>query len=176
MIADLSARPTAQITADLVRRCLDHDATTGILRWRVANSNRAPAGKIAGSKIKSGGMAGRVAIGIFGKHYLVHRIIWLHFYGEWPRKNIDHIDGNPSNNRISNLRDVSQSVNMQNLKKANKSNKTGYLGVSRKRNLYRAEIMLDRKKFNIGTYKTPEEARAAYVSVKRRLHTGFVEK
>src|SRR3954469_7645811 len=48
------------------------------------------------------------------KSYLVHRLAWFYFYEQWPEGVIDHIDRNPSNNRIDNLRDVSISVNKMN--------------------------------------------------------------
>lgn len=48
------------------------------------------------------------------KMYLAHRIIWLLHYKEWPKGFIDHIDGNPRNNKLENLRDVSHSENMFN--------------------------------------------------------------
>ena len=58
-----------------------------------------------------------------GKQYLVHRIAWLLQHGSWPVGDIDHIDGNPSNNKLENLRDVPHSVNLQNRKSAEAGNK-----------------------------------------------------
>src|SRR5690606_3747697 len=57
-----------------------------------------------------------------------HRLAWALYYRKWPEEQLDHIDGNPSNNRIENLRDVSPTVNSQNIKKARKANKCGLLG------------------------------------------------
>tara|TARA_R100001143_G_C3351183_1_gene129611 strand:- start:119 stop:490 length:372 start_codon:yes stop_codon:yes gene_type:complete len=51
---------------------------------------------------------------IFGKLYYAHRIIWTMYYGDWPENEIDHIDRNGFNNKISNLRDVTHQVNMNN--------------------------------------------------------------
>lgn len=58
-----------------------------------------------------------------------HRIIWLLSYGEWPKGVIDHIDGNGFNNKLENLRDVTQSENMRNARMKS-SNKSGVTGVS----------------------------------------------
>lgn len=54
--------------------------------------------------------------GILGKKYRAHRIIWLLHYRKWPSAVIDHINGDPSDNRICNLRDVTQAENIRNTK------------------------------------------------------------
>lgn len=46
-----------------------------------------------------------------GKLYQVHRVIWLMHYGTWPKNHIDHIDRDRQNNRLGNLRDVTQAKN-----------------------------------------------------------------
>jgi len=63
------------------------------------------------------------------KRYQLHHLIWLYHKGEFPEhKQLDHIDGNPNNNKIENLRDEPQSVNVKNAKR-NKRNTSGFNGV-----------------------------------------------
>lgn len=57
---------------------------------------------------------GYLIIKIKGKQYKAHRIAWFLYYGEWPKQLIDHLDGNKINNKISNLRDVHNNVNVKN--------------------------------------------------------------
>lgn len=75
---------------------------------------------------------------LFGKPYQAHRVIWLLSYGVWPTYQIDHIDGNPANNVISNLRDVPNSVNSKNQKKkaTNTSGRTGVQWNAREKKWY----------------------------------------
>lgn len=74
---------------------------------------------------------GYLKIKIKGKSFMAHRIAWFLYYGEMPQKEIDHINGDRSDNRISNLRVVSRYEN--NLNRRYKPNKsTGYIGISPK--------------------------------------------
>ena len=66
---------------------------------------------------------------LFYKNYLLHRIIWFYVYGEWPDNLIDHIDRNPSNNKISNLRIGDKRLNSLNSKLFS-TNTSGHRGVS----------------------------------------------
>jgi len=97
-----------------------------------------------------------------GKQYLVHRVAWLLHHGSWPVGDIDHIDGNPSNNKLSNLRDVPHNVNIQNRKAATIKNKTGFLGVVKRRNKYAAHIHRNGKQIYLGLFDTPELAHKTY--------------
>ena len=72
---------------------------------------------------------GYIYIGIDGQRPQAHRLAWLYVHGEFPKNVIDHIDGNGSNNAISNLRDVTRSENQRNLKTRCES-KSGFTGVS----------------------------------------------
>lgn len=63
-----------------------------------------------------------------GGRILSHRVAWFMYYGEWPAGHIDHIDHDGTNNRISNLRDVSHGENLKNARKS-KANKSGVTGV-----------------------------------------------
>ena len=126
---------------------------------------------------KNGKVAGtldnrRIRIGVDGAIYRAHRLAWLYIYGVWPSGDIDHIDGNPQNNSINNLRDVSRSVNMQNQRKARLDNKTGFLGVSKRGNRFSAAITTSSGSQWLGTFSNPEIAHSAYVNAKRKLHEG----
>ena len=109
--------------------------------------------------------------------YMVHRLAWLLFYGRWPNGHIDHINGDPSDNRISNLREASHAVNMQNQRRPHKNSRSQLLGASldtsrTRPNPWRAQITVNGKTKRIGWFKTAEEAHAAYIAVKRMLHEG----
>jgi len=89
---------------------------------------------------------------------------------------IDHIDGNPSNNNIYNIREASDGQNHQNLKKHKKHNKSGFLGVETlcngnlRKNPYSSRIRLNGVAKYLGMFKTPEEAHEAYLKAKREIH------
>lgn len=153
-------------TAERVRELLDYDPETGVFVWRV---DRGPnkAGDVAGT-LRSDG---RRNIGIDGRYNRANRLAWIHFYGKQPENVIDHIDGNPENNAIANLRDVTVSVNGQNQKRANAGNKWP-LGTSLHYGKWEAKICLDGRRIYLGRYPSPELAHAAYVSAKRQLHEG----
>jgi hypothetical protein len=74
------------------------------------------------------------------KRYLAHHLAWVYMTGKWP-KQVDHLDGNPLNNAWDNLREVTQSQNMRNAKKA-KHNQSGCTGVSwdKKRHKWRVQV------------------------------------
>lgn len=71
---------------------------------------------------------GYLILKIKGRQFKAHRIAWFLYYGEFPRKNIDHINRDRSDNRIINLRDVCQAKNVENTTKKLNSN-TGVVGV-----------------------------------------------
>ena len=94
--------------------------------------------------------------------------------GRWPQKSIDHINGDGSDNRWANLRDVDQKTNAQNLREAHADNKAGLLGVhkGRKYARWKAAIYVDGKTKKLGLFESAEAAHAAYVEAKRLLHAG----
>ncbi len=116
---------------------------------------------------------GYVKIHINGIPYRAHRLAWLYMTGFLPKQQIDHIDGNRSNNKWPNLRDVPHIVNVQNRRKAQRNNKsTGLIGVSLMGNKYLARIGFGGRRIRIGLFPTEEEAYEAYLEYKRRLHIG----
>ncbi|MGE0745276.1 MAG: HNH endonuclease [Rhodospirillales bacterium] len=102
----------------------------------------------------------------------VHRMIWAMVHGAWPGSELDHIDGDRTNNRIGNLRCVTRTGNNQNRRSANASSRVGILGVSfcRRTGRYVAQIGVDGTNKFLGRYPTAAEAHAAYVRAKRELH------
>lgn len=106
--------------------------------------------------------------------YGAHRLAWLYVHGHFPNGDADHIDGNKSNNRLSNLRDVDRSTNLQNQKCASSRNKSsGFLGVNKRANgTFRAYIQVSGKNVSLGTFKDASQAHEAYLSAKRIHHKG----
>lgn len=157
------------LTAERLREVLDYNPDTGVFVWKVRTSNRVHIGMTANRSHPAGYLQTRIDC----KSYLNHRLAWLYTYGAWPNGDIDHINGFRSDNRIGNLRDVARNINLQNQRHARSDNKaSGLLGVSRNKKRWKARLVIDRKEFHIGTFDTPEEAHAAYIEAKRRLHPG----
>ena len=104
------------------------ESSPTFLRWRTGGSNKANK-RIIGEP--AGGISsGYGALRIGGKYHSIHRIIWTMFHGDiGSGLVVDHIDGNPLNNRLANLRVITQSQNSRNTKRL-KSNTSGVVGVS----------------------------------------------
>jgi hypothetical protein len=98
-------------------------------------------------------------------------LIWLYAHGEWPKNDIDHINGNPNDNRLQNLRDVTTAENIQNQVAAHTRNKTGLLGVSKRKHGFIARICVRGVIMHLGTFDTAKEAETAYLAVKRERHS-----
>ena len=156
------------LTPKRLREILHYDSTTGVFTWAVRTSNCINVGEIAGALQNKSYWHIRAD----GGSYQAHRLAWLYIYDEWPKGEIDHIDGNRLNNRIANLRDVSNIVNQQNQRRAQRHNKTGFLGVSPHLGKFHASIRIDGKKTHLGSFDSPELAHAAYVNAKRVHHEG----
>ena len=144
------------------RDFLTYDPETGDFFWKV-RSGRLVAGSLAGKTTKRGY---RMLL-VKGKHYQAHRAAWLFHYGDWPDGQIDHINRDPADNRISNLRVVSGSENCRNKRHAGTS---GYRGVTfhKKSSKWQASACLPHQKPKyLGLFDTPEKASAAYTAFMR---------
>lgn len=158
------AKMLSNLTQADVKAQFDYDAESGILFKKFKSGKQKP----CGHKPVCNGY-GR--IGINGINYLTHRIIWLWYYGAWPKYEIDHIDRDRMNNRIENLEDADRNQNMHN-QGIRKNNTTGYPGVSWREDCgkYRTKITNNRKQISIGYYRAAEEAFLAYMVAKIEHH------
>lgn len=125
-----------------------------------------------GSEFGTVNERGARQVTILGNRLLYHRLVWFLEKGVWPEGEIDHRDNYPSNNKIENLRDATKTINTQNIRRAQKNNKTGFLGVTKNRKAFVATIGVESGTKYLGSFTTPEEAHEAYVKAKRELHQG----
>lgn len=146
---------------------LDYDRETGVFTWRTDRSSNAKAGDVAGYLDR-----GRVKIRVGDKQLLAHRLAWLFVTGEWPTRHIDHFNGNPSDNKFKNLRDVSHAVNLQNQRRARSDNRSGLLGVQIKKGRFTAVIRIAGTAKFLGAFDSAEEAHEVYLAAKRQMHEG----
>lgn len=148
----------AHITTQELRERFAYDESTGVLRWAKPRS-RIQVGAIAG-RISSKDGYWRIETG--GRGYAAHRLIWQYVHGEQPDGEIDHINGNRADNRISNLRVVTRAQNCQNRHNVRSDSKTGVLGACKNGGTYKAEIVKNGVRIYLGRFKTAEAAGAAY--------------
>ena len=157
----------SSLTAERLRSLVSYNQETGLFYRIVKTSNRAnmcvPAGCLS---------HGYVVFHIGNVLYHAHRLAWLHVTGSWPKEEIDHINGNRSDNRFCNLRECTSAQNNQNFG-IRSDNKRGLTGVhlDKRDGVFYGRIKLNNKIIHLGRFKTAEEAHAAYVEAKSRLHT-----
>ena len=135
---------------------------TGVFTWNKSNC-RGKAGNSIGYKCATHGY---MRVMIDGKMYAQHRLAWLYMLGEWPKRVIDHVNGIRSDNRWSNLRDVSHSENQQNRRGRNSNRKhnlprcveTCDSWLKTRAKPYRAKVRKAGKNYHLGYFRTVEEA------------------
>lgn len=159
-------------SVEQVRQALEYNQETGVFRWLVRRNGHS-------GGVRPGDIAGKIAgagyryIGLHGLMHLAHRLAIFYVSGAWPVGDVDHIDGDPTNNAYKNLRVVTHRTNLQNQRAAKLGNRTGFLGVSPTDNgRFRAEITVQTGRINLGRFDSAEEAHAAYLAAKRNLHVG----
>lgn len=170
-------------TIDQLRRLLSYDPETGILTWlprppeifsgstpeakrtSCARWNKRYAGTVAGG-LESDGY---IAMKIYNRSMLAHRLAWAIHHGEWPEL-ILHRDGDRSNNRIDNLRSVTRQICQRNQKRHSR-NTSGRTGVSwnRLRNIWVAQIKVGEKSLYLGSFSDFDDAVAARIEAEK-LH------
>ncbi len=151
---------------DRLRELFDYK--DGCLIRKIKTSNKTFIGQVAGGFMTNGYHHANVD----GNSYLTHRLIWIYHNGSIdPKINIDHIDRNPGNNRIENLRLADQKQNCQN-NKISKNNTSGYNGVywHKLAKKWMAYIKVNRKRIHLGLYENIADAVKARSDYEAKLN------
>ncbi len=128
-----------------------------------------------GKKVKTGSRAGTVTakgyIAIFfgGRPHKAHRLAFFFMEGAFPENEVDHIDGDKTNNRWDNLRKCTRAENQQNLKMY-ENNSSGYQGVRVVRGKFKAQIAANRIIYRSSLFETIDEAIEWHREMKMSRH------
>lgn len=162
------------LTYEYLHSVLTYDSDTGYLYWKPRPRdmfkrskdwkawNSRFANARAGNLHKQHSGYCTIHVTLLNKLRLAHRIVWFMYYGEWPKDQIDHINGVATDNRIENLRDVSRQDNQRNVRRKanNTSGTTGvHWHISKKK--WEAQIKVNDKRLFLGCFKHKEDAIAA---------------
>lgn len=153
-----------KIQVDQLRELLEYDCETGLLHWKQRHESLF--GSKAAAKSWNSRWAGRPALTafcnnkeyrhghIFGKKHKAHIVGWALHYGYWPDGEIDHINGDASDNRIANLRIVSRQENCKNVG-ISARNTSGKMGVSwsKARKKWQSFITINGRIRSLGRYE-----------------------
>jgi hypothetical protein len=143
------------LTQERLKELLTYNPDTGEFRWSITPRSGVRAGAVAGNH---GDGCWRIRIDRVA--YKAHRLAWLYVHGRWPGSEIDHVNGNPIDNRLCNLREAAHDQNLGNCKRRadNTSGRKGVARSSAKSERWRAHF---RGQY-LGSFATKEEAHAAY--------------
>jgi hypothetical protein len=158
------------LTQERLKQLLHYDPTTGKFT-RLASTRIDRVGKEPGSH----NTKGYVQIRLDGVLYVAHRLAWLYVNGCFPKNQLDHIDGNKSNNKLENLREATNKQNQENTP-LQVNNTSGYRGVHFERNRkglkkYSASVGHNGKQTRIGLFLTAEDAATAAKAARDSLFT-----
>ena len=155
----------------IAKDLLDYNPETGVLTWKNVSNRTDRYGMKAGWVDRTKGYR---KIEIKGFSFSAHRICWLLAYGEYPKYEIDHINGIKDDNRLKNLRQATHSQNCMN-QKIKVNNKVGYKGVHLRKDTqkYVSIIWKNGKCHYLGQYEAAEQAHDAYVKASVVIHGEF---
>lgn len=159
-------RNKEQIIDHLVDTYFIYNHDTGKIYNKIKRSKRMIKGSVAGFLTKHG----YATIVVKKMNFRAHRIAWRLYYGTWPKYQIDHINGNRSDNRICNLRDVTLRENMQNKNIHRNGNLFGS-SLEKTVKLFRSQVYIKNKTFFLGYFKTELEAHEQYLRALKVIET-----
>ena len=157
-----------ELTQDKVQELFEY--RNGALFWKKSPNNLIKIGQKAGTAINN---AGYNIVGISGKTYRLHRIIFLYHQGYLPNK-IDHIDCNRLNNKVENLRPATNEENSRNTK-LSKKNKSGVKGVhwASHVNKWLVQVRRGNTSKYLGVYKDLELAELVAIEARDKFHKEY---
>jgi len=151
-----------ELSVEYLKELFRYDPLSGKLTRIISTTHRVKAGDEAGVV----NHYGYKVVSIFGHKYQVHRVAWVMVHGTWPLDEIDHINGNRSDNRIENLRAVTCRDNRLNLS----IHRAGRLfGCTKIKDKWQVQIKVGKKYNYIGLFDTEQQAHAAYIIAKEML-------
>lgn len=154
-----------RLPPELVRETVDYDPETGVFTLRSS-----PKEHCIGNVLGALDHKGYVRFSIKKTAVMAHRVAWVYCYGYWPREQIDHINGDRSDNRIANLRECTNAENRQNLKREGYG-VSGHVGVHKGYGgKWVASIGLSGKRMYLGIYEQLGDAISAYEAAKAETH------
>jgi hypothetical protein len=159
------------LTQQRLKQLLKYDHETGVFTriGVVRKLSRGHIGEVAGTFHSPNGY---IRIGVNYKYYRAHRLAWLYVTGEWPKHQIDHINGIKYDNRWCNLRLATSSQNKYNCK-IRQDNKSGYKGVHYQEGKWIANCTVNKKQYYLGIYDTPLEAHLIRENFAKEHHQEF---
>lgn len=164
---------TSDQEIEALRAVLAYDPETGLLTWK-CRPNRFATRVVPGAEAGCFDGNGYRTLLFRRKQYLGHRVGWALRHGYWPGE-LDHRDGNPSNNRLSNLRECTHGQNCMN--RLNPTGASGVRGAVRlKTGKWQAQTKINGKVKHIGVFDSPAAASAAYWSAKEQIAGEFLRK
>lgn len=147
-----------QLTGEYIAKRLDYNPETGVFAWKTPTAKKLKPGDKAGTLHKSG----YIKIILDGIPYWAHRLAWLYYYKEWPQGEayqIDHINGDKSDNRITNLRLVTNEKNTRNhVKYAHNTSGVNGVCFNEQSRKWCAQIRVDGKQIHLGYFHFFEDA------------------
>ena len=170
------------IPPSVLRELLKYDPETGVFTWVVRPESRFLHPKQAKVWNKKYGnkrafqhvnARGYLVSKIYGKAYQAHRVAWAITYGKWPADCIDHINGDPSDNRLGNLREATvrqNSLNSRSPRGTSKYKGVFWLSSGQK---WAAAIKVHGKQTRLGSFQDEDDAARSYNQAASKLFGDF---
>jgi hypothetical protein len=154
------------VTQRDIKEVFDYNPDTGVCTWKQYRLKAAPGEPIDERYVYNDGY---IVISFKGKAQMLHRLIWVWVTGDWPKNQIDHLNGDKLDNRWENLRDVTQYQNLVN-KGAYKKKSSEPAGVTKKGDKWNARLTVQGAQMDLGRFDSAEKAHNAYLQAKVLFH------